>query len=502
MSDSHTTQTIRGVNWNILRIIVQNTMTLVTTAILARILSPADFGLAALATVFVGLAEMIATLGLGPALIQHTRLDREHLQAALGLSLIMGVILVTAFSLFASSLAVMFDQAELAPIITVLSFSLLGICAGIVSRSLLMRELNFKKLFFIDTFAYIVGYLVIGVSLATLGYGVWSLVCGAITTQTASSLACILLRPVGRPRLTRNKLGDLVHFGTGVSLASIVNYAASNTDNLLIGKYLSPNELGLYSRSFQLVMLPVIRISGTLSTVLFPSYSRIQDDNIRLMRAYRRAISSTSLIIFPVLFSVMAAPQTIIVGIFGDAWESASSTLQLLAFAGLFKSIFHLAGSIIQAKGKVYVELRLQSIYLIIQAVGIYVFLEHGLEAIATVVILASFWLYLAKTAVVLQLLGGRWTDFFADQGKSIVLALWVAAFVGAVDLSTPFLNNTTRLALLMLTGLLAYIIGFLFIPARWLGDTPAWLVRRNLHLVPKPIKQPIARHFGLEDCI
>ncbi len=500
MNDSHTQRTIRGVNWNFLRIILQTVMILLATAILARLLPPADFGLAALATVFIGLAEMIATLGLGPALIQHEELDRAHLQAALGLSLIMGAILVIAFTLFATPLAKLFDQPELAPIITVLSLSLLGICASIVSRSLLMRDLNFKQLFFIDTFAYVLGYVVVGISLATMGHGVWSLVYAALTTQTTAAVGCIVLKPVGRPRLLKKELGELTHFGTGISLNSIVNYAAVNTDNLLIGKYLSANELGLYSRAFQLVMLPISRIATTLSTVLFPAYSRIQNDNLKLRRAYRRAISTTSLLAFPVLGSIMVAPETVIVGIFGDAWLAAAPILRLLAIAGIFKSIFNLSGSVIQAKGKVYIELRLQIIYLVIQVVGIYAVLESGLEAVAMVIILASLWLYLAKTVVVMRLLDDRWKHFFACQGGGVVLALWVAAFVGAADMATSDLDQTLSLVLLMCTGLVSYIIGFLFIPDRWLGDTPAWLIRNNLHLLPSPFRRSVARRFKIEE--
>lgn len=499
MPDSHKRRTLHGVAWNFLRVFGQTLLSLGAGIILARLLPPSDFGLLALAMVFIGFAELIASIGMGPAIVQRAQLDEQVLVVANTLSLIAGGLLFALCWLLAPALSQFFGDPRVADILRVLSIPLWASALAAVSRSLLIRQMNFRRLFAIDLAAYLLGHAAVSISLALLGHGVWSLVWGTtVSLLLQAAAALILSRPPLRLSLSATMTRELLNFGGGVSLNNTINYLAANVDYLTIGKFLSPTLLGLYTRAYQLVTMPVSKIAATLSGALFPSYAEIQQDRARLGRAYLKAVNATALVTFPILAGFAVAAETVIGGLYGPHWLEATPAFRTLALAGMLKAIFHIAGPIAQATGHIYAEVKRQTVYLITLGIGCLVTVAHGIEAVAWAVVLGSLWLYLAMAQLACRIVGCRWRDFFGAQLPGLALA----AVVGLVQALYLFATRNgimpteLRLGGLLLVSGLAGAWGFFYLPSRWIGPMPAWLCQQYAHKLPRSAQSWLQQRF------
>lgn len=499
MSEGHKRRTLHGIVWNFLRVFGQTFLSLGAGVILARLLPPADFGLLAIAMVFIGFAELIASIGMGPAIVQRPTLNEQVLVVANTLSLIAGGLLFALCWLLAPWLGRFFGDPRVTAILQVLSVPLWASALAAVSRSQLIRAMNFRRLFAIDLVAYLVGYAAVSITLALLGYGVWSLVWGTtVSLLLQAAAALFLVRPRPKLSLAATEARELLGFGGGVSLNNTINYLAANVDYLTIGKFLNPALLGLYTRAYQLVTMPVSKIAATLSGALFPSYAEIQDDPVRLRRAYLKAVNATALITFPVLAGFAISADTVIVGLYGPHWREAVPAFRILAIAGMLKTIFHIAGPIAQATGRIYAEVRRQTVYLVILSLGCLTAVGYGIEAVAWAVVAGSLWLYLAMAQLACRIVRCRWSEFFAAQRPGLVLA----AVVGAAQvLYLAASRNLAMTSEFSLAGLILFsggigAWGFFYLPARWIGPMPAWLCAQYAHKLPARLHRWLGRRF------
>lgn len=500
MLSSHASKTIRGIAWNFLRVFGQTLLSLGAGIVLARMLPPADFGLLALAMVFIGFAELVASIGMGPAIVQQKNLSETHIQAATTLSLLVGSVLMLACWLFAVPLSRFFGDIRVAGILRVLSVGLWFSAATAVNRGLLQRRLDFRRLFFIDVGAYVFGYVGVAIVMALLGHGVWSLVFGTVVSLILQALLVLLAEPPRlRLSLAKRETAELLGFGSGVSINNTINYLAANVDYLVIGKLLNATLLGLYTRAFQLVTMPLSKIAATLSGALFPSYAEIQSDPERLGRAYLKAVNATALLTFPILAGFAVGADIVIVGLYGENWRPAVPAFRILSLAGVFKAIFHLAGPVAQATGNIYGEVRRQAIYLAVLSLGCYLAAPHGIEAVAGAVVVGSLWLYLAMAQLVQRITGCTWKDFLLAQAPGVAVSLLIAAVQGSfLWAERAWMNFPAPLALALLIALsgLTGLWAFFYLDARWVGPMPAWICRHYAHKFPGPLRTWIARRF------
>ncbi len=499
--ESHKQRTLRGFNWNFLLVSAQTLLGFGVVVVLARLLPPADFGLLAIAMVFIGFAELVAALGMGPAIIQLKQLQESHLQVATTLSVLMGTTLLVLFWLTADVIAGFFGDLRIADVLRVLSVGLWFSAFAAVSRGLLMRRLDFKSLFKVDVTAYILGYAGVGIVLAVLGYGVWSLVMGTVASLLLSALALLYLSPPRlRPFLARKEVADLIGFGSGFSLNNTINYLAGSLDSMVIGKYLNPSLLGLYNRAYHLIITPLSKIAAALTPVMFPSYAEIQDERARLKRSYLRVVNATALLTFPILAGLAVSAEYVMTGLYGENWGPASGALRILSFAGMLKVIFHLAGPVAQAAGQVFAEMRRQSIYFIILIIGCLALVPYGVEAVAGAVVLGSLWLYLSMAELTNRILDCSWSEFFGAQIPGIVISgvvvLAQLLVIGVAQWREP-LAPPLMLAVLVAVSALAFALGFFHLPERIVGDMPAWLVLHYAHHFPAPVRAWLVRRFS-----
>ena len=214
--------------------------------LLARILTPADFGLAALVYVVLGLAQPLGDLGLGLAVVRRAGLTERHVRTAFTGSVLVGIAVAVLVAVAAPLGAAAMGDARVTPVLRLLSAGIAIRGAAAVADALLRRNLDFRRQFLIETASYLVGYGGVAVTLSLLGYGVWSLVWGGLTqTLVASGLQLAVVRPPVRPLLARRELEDLLGFGLGASVSACINYVALNADYFVIGRLMGAFDLGL-----------------------------------------------------------------------------------------------------------------------------------------------------------------------------------------------------------------------------------------------------------------
>ena len=499
-SKSLAQRTLSGLNWKFFSVVVQSLLTFVVGIVLARFIPPKDFGLLGMAIIFIGMAELFSTLGMGPAVIQRQSLSKAHIRVALTLTTILGLAITLVLWTSANAIALFFGNSQIALIVKVISLSFLFNGLSSTSRSLLRRGLQFRKIFFIEMAANIFGYSTFAVPMAILGFGVWSLVIGIFVSTIISSLLFLLMaKPSLMPLLRRKEICELIGFGSGITFINMLNYAATNIDYFIIGKILSARDLGLYTRAYQIMLLPISRFSKALTTVLFPAYAEIQNEKGRISKAYFKAVNATAIVAFPIMVAMAISAKYIVVGLYGPNWSGAATSLRILCFAGMLKAIFHLAGSVVQATGKIYSEVRRQFVYLLVVIGGSLLGVRYGIEGVAVAIILASLWLYVSMAHLVLNILENKWGDFFSAQLPGFAIASMVGTvdllLINALEFLLPEKMILLKLLCLIAASAGSLLLSLVFMPKKLKGEMPGWMADNYSNFLPKTFRTWIIRH-------
>jgi PST family polysaccharide transporter len=488
-------------NWKSLSVAMQNLLIFTVSVVLARLISPQTFGLFGMAAIFTGFALHIATLGMEPAIAQRRNLTEGHLRSGMTLSVLMGLTITAALWLLAGPVAVFFHEPRVAPVLRVLS--LIFVFSGLSSTSmgLLRRRLEFDLIFKAELTAYLVGYTAVSITLAALGHGLLGLVAGTLVTH---AILCCLVLYFARPPLgfgwSWEDARELIGFGGGVSLTRLFGAAATRVDNIAIGRFLTAADLGLYARAYNIMFLPLIRFTGIFSSVLLPVYAKMQDDRPRIADGYLKVLGASTLFVFPLMVGLMLSARYVVVGVYGPKWEGATLALRVLCAAGVFKIGSSMAASVVQASGRVYLQVWREGASLALLTAGALAMVRYGLGGVGLAVVLASFYLYAAMSRQALSLLGLTWRAFYLAQRPSLVIALIVglAQAVMILVLERTVGEGWMLLKLFLLLGASAtvFLFSLLYLPASIKGEVPAWIARNYAPRLPRPLRGFILGRF------
>ena len=382
MSDDLKSKTIAGLSWSFMGQIIKQVFQFVINVALAHLLTPADFGLVAMAGVFINFAFVFADMGVSSALIQRKEVTEAHWSSAFWLNICFGLILTASFCLCSPLIAQFYGHPELAPVIFVLSFNFFLSSFTIIQQSKMTKNMDFYALMIRDIGAVFLSGAV-AIYLAMKGWGVWSLVVQMLVATVINNLF-LWGSSSWRPRFifSFDALKDFFVFSTNLTAFQIINYFARNLDQLLIGKFLGSEVLGYYSLAYKLMMLPLQNISWVLSKVMFPVLSKVQDDFERLQRAYIKMLRSISILTFPLMTLLFVlAPQLIRV-IYGDRWSTVADLVRVLCFCGMFQSLGTISGLIYQSVGKTDVQLKMGLLNTAIIFITLLSCIQYGLYAV------------------------------------------------------------------------------------------------------------------------
>lgn len=343
---------ISGVKWSSISQVSRQIMQLVTTAVLARLLSPSDFGLVGMATITIGFVGIFSDLGTSSAIIQRKNLSDSLLNSLFWINVVFGLLAMVILLVVAPLVANFYQEPRVTLVLRVLSFTFLMSGISILQKAILERNLAFNTSAKIEISAVVAGSL-LGISTAVMGWGVWSLVTQSLAVV---SLTTILLWTVSKwqPKLAFSweEVQEVSNYSLNLTAFSIFNYFARNADYILIGRFLGSQDLGYYTLAYRLMLYPLQNVSAVIGRVMFPALSKLQDDNARFSFAYLKMSSTIALISFPLMVSIWALAKPFILTFFGQQWQPVILLLMILAPVGMSQSIMTTVGIIYQVNGR------------------------------------------------------------------------------------------------------------------------------------------------------
>lgn len=400
---------------------------LVSTAILARLLTPTDFGTVALAITFMALLDGLADLGLGPALVIQSDEDLyERAETAFVGSVAVGVVLSVIVAVCSPLVSSFFHSSDLQPIAAVLGINFFLRSVGTVPYAIAQKTLNFRA----RTVAEFLDVLVrgsVGIVLALAGLGPWSLVIGYLVGTLALDSAIWLLvgwRPRFKPK--RSHLREMLGFGGKISAVSVIATAIANIDYVFIGRVLGAASLGLYTLGFRLPELIVLNLSVVAGQVLFPAYSAVDRDSLN--RALLIAQRYTVMLALPLTVVLITLARPIVLGLFGDQWHGSIEAMQILAVYAFMVTIGIPAGTVFKATGRAGVLLVLAIVRLILAFGLIATFVDHGIDAVALIQASIAFLAEIASLVLASKVLKVPARDLWSSMWPSFVAAALMAA--------------------------------------------------------------------------
>ncbi|EDY96715.1 polysaccharide biosynthesis protein [Phocaeicola plebeius DSM 17135] len=343
---------INGVFWTALQKYSGLIIQIIVTAILARLLSPEDFGVVAVSTVLIAFFTLFTDMGIGPAIIQKQDLTKEDFNSIFSFTIWGGLILAILFFITSYPIGIFYKKDSLVLICQILSINLLFAAWNIVPNALINKNKRFK---FIAkrtlTLQVISG--IISVFSAFNGLGIYSLLISPILTAVGVFILNYKEYPLEfKLHIHTNSLKKIFSYSSYQFLFNFINYFSRNLDKLIIGRYFSMHDLGYYEKSYRLMMLPLQYVTNIITPVMHPILTSLQNDYKNLTDKYNSIIKLLATISFPLGIFLYFAANDIIYIVYGNRWENAIPVFQILALSLPLQMILSTTGAIYQAAGK------------------------------------------------------------------------------------------------------------------------------------------------------
>ena len=419
---------INGLAWMFVGAGGQAFLQIVVLAVLARLVSPEEFGVVSAALIPLNLSAIFAESGIGPALVQLRQADTRYLRVGLTFQVLAGAALWGILVLSADSIAGLLQIERLASILPVMT-SVLLIRAVTLGDYLLLRALAYRRLALIELVSYLFGYGVVSVVLAILGYGVWAIVIGNVCQASLRTAILWKVQPhAARPLMDLKILKELLGYGTGYTLAWWANYVARQGDNFIVGRYLGAAALGLYGRAYGLMRMPAMLFGQVVNNVLFPAMASVQDDKVRLRRAYLHAVAVLAMVVLPLSALTAVLSREVILAVLGRDWLPLGAAFNVMVFGMLFRTSYKLSDSLASATGAVYSRAWRQGVYALMIVVGALIGQNWGIQGVAVGTLLALGINFGLMAHLSLRLVGTTWRSFGLAHLPGATLAVIAAA--------------------------------------------------------------------------
>mgnify|MGYP001791383083 CR=1 FL=1 len=421
---------VKGVIWSAMENWGRQAISFGVFFLLARLLGPETFGLVALASVFLAFIQVFLDQGLSQAIVQRHELEEEHLDTAFWTNIGISLLLTTVSIACAGLVADFYKEPQLTAIIRCLSLTFVFGSVSGVQGAMLSRQLAFKALAIRSLIAMLIGGIV-GVTMAFMGFGVWSLV----GQQLANSLAqALVLWWVSdwRPgfKVSKKHFKELFSFGINVLGIRILDFFNRRSDDFLIGYFLGPVALGYYSIAYRLLLTMTQLLTSITTKVAMPTFSRLQQDLPRLRRGFYTAIQFTSLVSFPAFLGMSVLAPELVRALFGEKWLPSIPVMQILAFIGILHSVYYFNATIIMAMGKPSWKLGLNCLNAITNVIGFYIAVRWGIVAVAASYVIRGYVLSPLPLLVIRKLINIDLKTYFSQFIPPVIGSMGMVATI------------------------------------------------------------------------
>lgn len=488
---SFSQRSFKALQWNYLGSISRSGLQFLIGIVLARMLGPQPFGLVVVGITVLGLGGLISDFGLGSALVQRKQITRDDIRFVFTLQVIAGLALTVAVFLLADSIGRFFHQPDAVAVVQAMSPMFLIGAAGQTAAALLRRNLDFRRSQLAQFSAYAIGYLLLGIPLAFLGLGVWSLVIAQLSQSLLSSMTVYLMVRHPVAPCFRSSSHGLFNFGLKLTASNLGSWGFTSIDNIVIGRIFGVLEMGLYNRASILVSTPVGIIVTSIQSVLFSVSARKQDDIPVLQRTYLGVLGVMGFVCLPMFAAIAVVPDTVINGIYGIKWMAAAPLIVPLSLAQPAFALLALGGPVMTGMGKAGQEMWVQFIALGFFAVALWWTSRYSVEAVAWAAF-ATYWLrFLLVTAVTLKSVNGKWSSVARSLGGPFILAILAAGATYSADIvaRTFSFSPLLQIILVALTGATITVLIFTLLRHRLVAQPVAWLIDEAASRLPKPLR-------------
>lgn len=478
---------LHGIGWVGVSSVLKTVFQIGVIAILGRLVTPVEFGLIALASSIVGYANVLGRFGFSKAAVQRKELKREHLRVVFWSTTIISLFICAAFYLVSGPVGRFYNEPELPRLIQVLAWGPVISAFSSASSPILGRELRFKELTIIGVLSYVIGYGVVAIVLALLGFGPFALAFAMLAQQALQTVG-IMTRawPPLMGSFGWKHLRDLAGYATGQVMGRAADRVAKTADYLIIGRILGTSAVGLYERSYRLIDVARLRVTDAVDQVLFPALSKKQGDSGATIKPYFALHAAFLIALFPIAaFSIILAPEIIRL-LLGNMWMDAVPVFQVLVIGLPLQADVRIANLVLRAIGDMKSFAVAKWMYAALVVIGCLIGARISLLAVAWFVN-AAIVVHLLYLFNVISRYGrtGMWRHF-----RPYLAALAVAAITAVTTGIVAWAARSAGLhviAVLALSSLAAFAAtaGFLSRRTKLIDEDAreyaGWLIRRYL---------------------
>jgi len=383
---------VKGGFWVFFLRIINRGFSLIRLIILARILSPNDFGLMGIALLTMSTLETFSQTGFQQALIQKKEDIESYLNSAWTVLILRGFILFIILYFIAPYAAIFFDAPEAKPIIQVIGFSMLFGAFTNIGVVHFKKELEFNKEF-IYQFAGTIADFIVAISAVLILKNVWALVLGMLAGNIVRCLMSYLIHPY-RPRLDFNleKIKELFGFGKWILGTSVITFLFNQGDDAFLGKILGVTALGFYQMAYRIGQLPATEFAKVISQATFPSYSKLQNNIYKLKGGFLKTFNITVIFMIPLTGGIFILASDFTQIFLNEKWMPIIPALRILVIAGMIRALVTTGGALFQGKGVPKIDYKMNLVRLLTMIVIIYpLTLFFGMSGVALAVALGNF---------------------------------------------------------------------------------------------------------------
>lgn len=448
MSNNIRHLSVKGIKWNAVESLLTQGISFAVGLIVARILSPNDYGTVGMLAVFMAVSQVFVNSGFNAALVRTQDRTVDDYATAFYFNVTTGALFYGILFLTAPAIAAFYDMPILKDVLRVYAITLIISSLQIVPRTKLTVAVDFKSQALIGVMVILISGTA-GIWMACSGYGVWALVWQAIVSATLTTLSLWVVtrwKP-WEGRFKRSSFNRLFSFGSKLMASSLLHILYQNVSALVIGKFYTSADLGLYSRGQKISELPSQYLSGIVQKVSYPVMSRLQDDNERLLQVYRKYLGMSSMVIFFLMVLLAAVAEPLVRILLTEKWMGAVPYLRIFCLALGFDHICSFNNNMMYVKGRSDLFFRLEIIKKVITVPLLALAIPYGVMAICFVPVVHELVDLFLGTYCVRQTLGFCKAQPVKDYGMYLPLALlacvpafllcqtglsdWMALFLG-----------------------------------------------------------------------
>lgn len=436
-------KTINGLKWSFIDSFANQGIQLIIGIILARLLEPEKFGLIGMLTIFISVSQVFIDSGFGQAIIRKQDCKQIDLNTVFFFNLVMSIFLYFCLFFNARYVGLFFNQPALCQLLKVLGVVLIINAFGLIQRTLVNKEVDFKLQSKISIISSIISG-VLAIWMAAKGYGVWSLVYKSISMQLITTLLFWIFNS-WRPSFdfSIKSLRKLFQFSSKLLASSLLDIIYRNIYYLIIGKYFSFTELGYYTRANEFQNIPSANLTQIINRVSYPIISTIQDDPEKIKAVYKKMIKGTMFLSFMLMFGLAACSKQVILLTIGEKWLPAAEFLQILCLSGVFYPLHALNLNVLVVKGHSDIFLKLEVIKKILIVPTIIIGIHYGIRIMLITMVINSIIAYFLNSKESGKLIGySSWAqlkDIFPSFIISVIMVAGVLG-IGTFQINTIFL--------------------------------------------------------------